>query len=56
MDEINAQRLAALPGEEVVYCAEDKGTVPFLEMLQRSCTARAKLSLKVLSNIVSYYR
>lgn len=47
VDETNAKRLAALPGEEVVYSADDKGSAPFVQMLQRSCPARTSLALKV---------
>lgn len=46
VDEINANRLAALPGEEHRYYMDTTGKEVYVETLKRSCLAQEELVLK----------
>lgn len=52
VDSYNIERLAALPGDEVVFEATERGTPSQLQSLAKNCLAPATLALKVGAQVM----
>ena len=52
VEQRNRERLDELPGEKVVFAANDTGEPQLLAQLQASCQARATLELKVGAHVI----